>query len=213
MLDGFVRSVNARLPPPGVSGLVLGEGKRNSLIAETAYRLVAASVTGATVVKEVEEAVATAAHKRVAMLERVAAEAIVPLSIAELALARRLAEWLRNYFAANHSGEALFLPVGIRGCGVINAAEADALAGETLYELKSVDRGFRGTDFRQVLVYAALNHASQQYPVTRIAVLNPRAGYAYPISIDAFARLTAGTSGGELLSELVEDMNRSGSSQ
>jgi hypothetical protein len=80
------------------------------------------------------------------------------------------------------------------GCGIVQACEADIIVGELLLEVKVVDRGFRAVDFRQVLTYLALGHAAQRYGLRQIAIVNPRRGRWFRISVaDLCLRLSGGS--------------------
>jgi hypothetical protein len=71
---------------------------------------------------------------------------------------------------------ALVLRPIFAGCGFVDASEGDMIVGRALYEIKAVDRQFRSGDIRQLLTYAALNHASGQFLFSDVGLLNPRRG-------------------------------------
>ena len=127
--------------------------------------------------------------------------------------AATLASSTRHFFEKEHAAEAVLVKVPIPGCGFVDAAEADVLAGKVLYELKAVQRGFRGVDFRQVIVYAALNYAARRHEISDIGLLNPRLGVFYRLGIDSFAQLAAGMSGSELLGDILSAMSQAGTSR
>lgn len=62
------------------------------------------------------------------------------------------------------------------GCGALMKSYGDALKGGTLIEIKSVDRGFRSSDFRQLLTYVFQGTFSGHYTIDKIAILNARRG-------------------------------------
>lgn len=69
------------------------------------------------------------------------------------------------------------------GCGFVDDSEADIMVGDTLFEVKSVDRAFRSIDVKQVLTYAALNWSSRQYTLSRVGLVNPRRGVGFECSL------------------------------
>ena len=72
----------------------------------------------------------------------------------------------------------IFDPI-FSGCGVISKSQGDLIAGETLIEIKSVDRNFRASDFRQLLIYYFQNSAGKTHSIRRLKVLNPRRGISF----------------------------------
>jgi hypothetical protein len=91
-----------------------------------------------------------------------------------------------------------------RGCGFIGASEGDVLCADTLYEVKTVDRTYRSSDFRQLLAYCALNAASNQFEFNRVGICNPRRGTSVVVSVEELVFEASGKEiSGELLSEIV----------
>lgn len=62
----------------------------------------------------------------------------------------------------------------IPGCGFLAASEADVAAGDTLYEVKTVGRGFGSKDIKQLVTYLALDHCSGGERWKRGGLFNPR---------------------------------------
>lgn len=60
------------------------------------------------------------------------------------------------------------------GCGILDHSWGDIIVGDTLFEIKAVDRNFQAPDMRQLLTYLVLNSASKTYNIKRICLLNPR---------------------------------------
>lgn len=54
-------------------------------------------------------------------------------------------------------------------------ASAD-LIDKVLCEVKAGESRFQGRDFRQVLIYAALNFQSRRYDIDSVCLVNPRLG-------------------------------------
>jgi hypothetical protein len=72
------------------------------------------------------------------------------------------------------------------------------LAGGILYEVKSGGRRFRSLDLRQLALYLALNHFSNQYTIHRVGLYNPREGFDFDIGHREFALHFSGLSTEEL---------------
>lgn len=81
--------------------------------------------------------------------------------------------------------KAIFEPE-FQGYGAVFKAFGDMRLGTTLVELKTVDRGFRGTDFRQLLTYCLLNSFSKKRAIERICLINPRRGTYYYSKLSDF---------------------------
>ena len=47
---------------------------------------------------------------------------------------------------------------------------------------KTVERAIRSSDIRQLITYAALNYASQQYAIDKIGIFNPDAVMACEVN-------------------------------
>jgi hypothetical protein len=107
--------------------------------------------------------------------------------------------------------EALFRP-RLPGCGVVDEAEVDIVCGRRLIEVKSVQRTFRGTDFRQVLTYATLGYATGQEFDT-ISLVNPRLGCDFTLAASDLALDIGAGSWVQLMQDLVDAMVDTGVSQ
>ncbi len=89
------------------------------------------------------------------------------------------------------------------GCGFIDGCRGDLLIGKSIIEVKAGDRNFRSTDFRQLLVYLALNYLSKQYVLDEVGLVNPRLGTFVVMPVDNMCMEMGGRSGAELLSDIV----------
>jgi hypothetical protein len=97
------------------------------------------------------------------------------------------------------------------GCGCINPATGDIYLPRTLVEIKSGERSFSVTDFRQLIVYCALNHYSRS-PLTidRIEIFNPRMGALFSEDVNQLSLDLSALAPLELFSEIqrfIADMN------
>jgi len=147
-----------------------------------------------------------------ARLERLRGRASVEKdpSTAEMQEARQIADRIEAYFR----GSSADVVVGPRipGCGLITDCEADVLTASSLYEVKTVDRPFRGSDFRQLLAYCALNYASGRYAVDSVGLLNPRRGISFVITLDQLCYAMAGVAAVDFCADFVSIVSTSGMS-
>ena len=93
------------------------------------------------------------------------------------------------------------------GCGYIETSEADLICNGTFYEIKTVNRHFRGVDVRQVITYCALNFASKQFFIQNIGLFNPRSGLICDINMDEVCRGIAGVTSDELFATIIETVS------
>lgn len=101
--------------------------------------------------------------------------------------------------------EPLFRPA-FPGCGVVEPCVGDILLGDTLIEVKTVDRLFRGLDFRQAIVYAVLADFGTN-TIENIQLLNPRLSLEYTTSCQELALDLGAGSWVELRLNLREAMS------
>jgi hypothetical protein len=189
--NGLQESLGA--PVPSYSGT-----ERNALIAETAFLLVGAGFPGDLYQKYQLEA--EARDFLLKLPHSSGAEA--QLSQDEWLEVGMLAQVTRRYAARLQ--QPIFSPT-IPGCGVVDAATADLLAGRELVEIKTVTRPFRSYDIRQALTYAAMLYSSG-HTIELISLLNPRRARVVNLSIGEIAAVTRGDSAVELMQDLVEWM-------
>jgi hypothetical protein len=93
----------------------------------------------------------------------------------------------------------------IPGCGVVDTAIADVMAGTELIEIKTVTRPFRTYDLRQALTYVAMLYSSGCI-VQYITLLNPRRARVVKMSVGEIAAGIRGDSAVELLQDLIHSM-------
>jgi hypothetical protein len=109
---------------------------------------------------------------------------------------------LIRYFPKTSGRELVVRPV-FPGCGFIDESEGDVVYGNTLYEIKTVDRNFRSVDLKQVISYAALNKMSEVYEVRSIGLYNPRRGTEIVMDIDSISFEISGLSASELVEFII----------
>ncbi|HKV08075.1 MAG TPA: hypothetical protein VJ725_08065 [Thermoanaerobaculia bacterium] len=125
-------------------------------------------------------------------------------SRAEIQEAKSLTEILVE-FSRFRNDPGLIVPrPSFAGCGLLSACHGDVLIGQTLYEIKSVDRGSHQPDLRQIVVYCALNFASPQYDIRRVGLLNPRRGTYFDSDLEWLIQNLSGKGSAELFYEILD---------
>jgi hypothetical protein len=130
-------------------------------------------------------------------------------SVVEINEAVEIAKRLANYFFMRND---LKTKVALAGCGWLSACEADAWSKPTLYEIKSGDQSFRGSDIRQLLVYCAANAESRQYEIDKVCLVNPRRGKSYEVDLNELCIRIAGTGSYEVIPAIVNLLTDLGTS-
>lgn len=116
---------------------------------------------------------------------------------------RAIAERISAYSSDNLvSPECL---VRVPGCGAVNTSLVDILDGNHLIEVKSVDRSFRGGDFRQLLTYSAMFYARSK-SIDKVTVLNPRLGRYVTLQLQDLASGSSGKGSVLLMQDLVLEL-------
>jgi hypothetical protein len=116
-------------------------------------------------------------------------------------IAERIADFLSKALGA----ATAFAPMPrFLGCGWLSECEGDVLGGDALYEFKAGVRAFRMVDFRQLLVYCALNFASKTHSIRDVCLMNPRHGVYYGEAIEDLCQALAARSSIDVLGEIVE---------
>jgi hypothetical protein len=106
-----------------------------------------------------------------------------PISKEEIKEAETISASLAAYFSTRESEILQFWPY-FKGCGRIHACKGDIICDDRLIEIKAGDRHFRITDIRQIITYLSLNSISRQYRIENIALVNPRRGLSFYITVD-----------------------------
>lgn len=196
-LEQFTRWVNENTERAGTRVTRLGSKDRSALIAETAFGALA-SGTGPTT------SVQAAAFDMLAPLERAPGMPELLSAAEEREVFRIMANTLK-YVERVPARRVTYRPV-FPGCGTVQTAEGDVLIDQELVEIKAVERPFRGSDFRQVLTYAALGHASGS-EFEAVTLLNPRLATYFSSPVQSLALDLGSTSWFDLMHELIELMS------
>lgn len=124
-----------------------------------------------------------------------------------------IVERLRLFSQRYHREDPLIFFPRFPGCGFIDHAEGDLLIGDVLYDVKSSDETFRLNQFRQLIVYLALNSASRAYPIHRVGLVNPRRGDYFCLNVDTFTQEISGKHSHELFAEITAFVSGGGISR
>lgn len=198
MIEHVTRLFNAGASVLGSPVRSNASPDRNALIAETAYRLMANTTRR----EEVDRT----------QIEESARNFILSLPAGESATAPlRSHEWTEVDLLASNLGRLVATRPGISfeydvdGCGVVTRSKLDALAGDEVVEVKTVQRQFRSADVRQALTYATLLQI-QHVDVEQLTLVNPREARVSTMPMVAVAATASGLSTVELVEEIAQLM-------
>ena len=181
------------------------DSANNDLVADTGFGIFAAAIRE-------EESVCSI--RNVALLEKVtqsAFERIKRLRSAEgktkmkhlraMDDSMEIAVRLEDFFENEGAGKLLIQP-RFKGCGILDSCYGDLFMGNTLYEVKCVERNLRSIDIRQVLTYCALNYQSCQFEIDEVCVVNPRRGISFRFSVESLAQQASSKNSAELFHQI-----------
>ncbi len=112
---------------------------------------------------------------------------------------RTMSDRLINIYG---SRQVLFNPL-INGSGAIKSCFCDLVFDKTLCEIKSGDRKFNSSDFKQVIFYLALNNFSKQYEFEDFELFNPRTGFLVKMKINDLLESVSDFSPEEIYQEII----------
>ena len=177
----------------------------NDLVAETGFGIFAAAVqTGKSVysirndplLKQVSES----AVERIS-LHRSAEGKVGVKRLRGIDESMAIATRLEDFFEDEGAGEIEIQP-RFKGCGVLDSCYGDLLKGNTLYEVKCVERNLRSIDIRQVLAYCSLNYQSQQFDITEVCIVNPRRGISFRFNVESLVQQTSRKNSSEFFHQI-----------
>jgi hypothetical protein len=111
-------------------------------------------------------------------------------------------------FFSEGSVETIFEPT-FPGCGFIDASQGDVFWGNDLYEIKTVDRPFRGIDIKQLITYSALNYGAKGKIIKNIGLTNPRRGVFFLKELDYVCFEISGLSKEDLFETILDSVSNS----
>ena len=95
------------------------------------------------------------------------------------------------------------------GYGIISDLIGDLEVDDTLYEIKTVKRNFRSSDLKQLIIYLALSHISNDNRFKYAGLYNPRKGIYCKFNIENFIYdISAGKSKTESFKSLLDSFTR-----
>lgn len=115
--------------------------------------------------------------------------------------AKEIATRLLRYFGKTPA--SVSISPNFNGCGIVSNCRGDVVADDTIWEIKSGNRNFRSIDFRQLLVYSALDYANNGRRLKRIGLLNPRTGLTFETSMDVFSYEISGLHASEVFERVL----------
>ena len=116
-----------------------------------------------------------------------------------------------------YTGEIIHAP-SFPGCGLMANCRGDLLCGNTLVEIKARTTGsgrkpFHPEDFKQLLVYCALNYlAGDAYDIQKIELYNPREGYLWESDVSEFIFLVSNSTAASLFEQTGQFLSALGES-
>jgi hypothetical protein len=100
------------------------------------------------------------------------------------------------------SKSSLFYP-HFSGCGILMNCNGDLLVDNCLSEIKAGVRQLVPSDFRQLIIYAALDWiAGSNYKIDSIELFNPRQNIFWSENIDIFIKVVSGETKEELFENI-----------
>jgi len=204
--EHFIRRLNLngldRMHPPMPPS---NTTNRRALIAEYAFSLFVerrnAQIAGSTF------------NKEVAWLDTVSR--LAPYAIQGLDIQSELSDEEEQEVDSLTNRLELFFnasrPIVLRpqfvGCGYVDASEGDVIFGQTLFEVKTVERPVRSSDIRQTITYAALNAASNKFDLDSVGLFNPRRGQYCMLDLEQVCFEISGLSAQELLTVIIQALS------
>lgn len=184
----FVRKANLmskRYSVPLISDI---KSDRRSLVSETAYRLFLSLLEPdimerkKTTRREDERLFAAALEGTIQFLKPFYAQNEITASEKNevLSLCDRLLDFFIGFFEETSYVANPTFP----GCGIIGTCYADLMVENTIFEIKTTNDNFIAPDFRQVIVYLALNHISNLYEFEKVFLVNPLRGVYFDIDVE-----------------------------
>ena len=172
---------------------------RPALVAEFAFSKFCQLVSGAKDAGE-EEALEEAISRLRPLVDD-PSSLTPPVTATEEKETAKILGCLRGYFGAR--GERMLIRPVFYGCGYVDSSEGDILSGQSLFEVKSVDRTFRSIDIRQLVTYVALNSLSRLYSIEKLGIFNPRRGVYVEMPVDTICYEISGQSSQELFDAVI----------
>lgn len=126
------------------------------------------------------------------------------LSDAEADEAIQLASYYDSLYPIFSEDSPIEFSPAIPGAGFISSCFGDLSIADTLFEIKTVNRNLSGKDFRQLIIYLALQASTGKRRWTSAGFFNPRRGVIAEFEVDpVLFRLSGGKTPADVFGELV----------
>ncbi len=199
--EHYVRRINLEYTERWCVPLEKPEGTfRAAFIAELAFSIFSTRVKGVSD-SDIEQHALADAKKHLRPLVEQSEALDDPISESEREQAAKLEKNMSSFFS-HRKREIVVRPV-FAGCGYLDSSEGDVICGSSIFEIKAVDRPFRGVDIKQLLTYCALNYISGQYYLDRIGIFNPRRGVYFESYVDDVCREVSGQPSRDLFDAII----------
>jgi len=208
--EGYVRplkdleGVDLKALPVGV------ENENPALVAEMAFHLAKLARKELKSINEAaksEDLVAAAKKSATELMDRYEGESksdTFELSDAEAGEALKLASYYDRLYPVFGADSPVEFSPQIPGAGFIASCYGDLSIADTLFEIKTVNRNLSGKDFRQLIIYLALQASTGKRRWTSAGFFNPRRGVIAEFEIDpVLFRLSGGKTPSDVFGELV----------
>lgn len=123
------------------------------------------------------------------------------LTIEELDETKKISANILEFISLEASDNVQFKPY-LKGYGILPDMIADISIGNTLYEVKTVNRNYKSSDLKQVLIYLALKQVTSDSNWEFAGLYNPRKGTFCKFNIKS---LVFNLSGGNTTNETFEN--------
>lgn len=128
-----------------------------------------------------------------------------PLNTEEIEEGSMIALNYERFFEMYSKDEDVTFGPVIPGAGFVSECKADIAIGNTLFEVKTVDRNMAGKDIRQLIVYLALQGITDKRKWLCAGFFNPRRAVYHRFRVDdVIGQMSGGKAAPEVFQELVD---------
>jgi hypothetical protein len=177
----------------------------NDLVADTGFGIFTAAIQTGKPVHSIRDAallkrVKESAFERIKRLRRFEGKTKIK-RLRRIDDSVEIAVRLEDFFENEGAREIVIQP-RFKGCGILDSCYGDLFSGNTLYEVKCVERNLRSIDIRQILAYCTLNYQSRQFDVDHVCIVNPRRGISFRFGVESLAQQASGKNSAELFHQI-----------
>lgn len=200
-------------PQSKLHGITIGKNiEKHDLVAEFAFQLAKEANDRGVIVENLlndEELTGASFDNAVRFLSHYEPDDInMLLNTDEVSESVALANQYSLFFEQLNFSNVKFSPE-IAGSGFMGKCLADLSVGETLYEVKTVNRNISGNDIRQLFLYLSLQAVTGDRRWTHAGFFNPRRALHYKFSIDHMIyKVSGGKSTSDVFHFIVDYLHR-----